>query len=159
MSLKTDAASRQTLGVQCDEEAKKKIGEQIGEQLAAKLGGGKKPASIRVSVFIAHLDQERRMLQDVSTWVDGAIEVLSAIGGGATADKVQGAWVGPNGLMKEPTTVVYSYVRSDALESKMGELRVFLHRYGRETNQGSVGVLIQQPEGDWFFSIEDYDEA
>jgi hypothetical protein len=39
----------------------------------------------------------------------------------------------------------------------LAELREFLHRFGRETNQEVVVVELSGPDGSWFFRIKEYD--
>jgi len=39
----------------------------------------------------------------------------------------------------------------------VAELREFLHRFGRETNQEVVVVELSGPDGSWFFRIKEYD--
>jgi len=41
------------------------------------------------------------------------------------------------------------------LQKNLPELRTFLHRFGREANQGEVGLIIS---GD-YYGISEYDEG
>lgn len=79
--------------------------------------------------------------------------------GGATAfPPAQGVWrddsVGE--LVWDETVVVFSYVPDDEIdEQAAAEVRRFLLRLGRETNQGEVGLLI---DGD-YIGIRTYEEG
>ena len=49
--------------------------------------------------------------------------------------------------------VVYSFIRADAFFAQLMDVREFLHRMGRETNQGEVAVEL---DGE-FFRIDQFD--
>ena len=122
---------------------------EFGEALGAR------PAaySEKLTLFVAHRDRTGAPVQNVERWVDDARALLSTIGGGATSIPVRGSWLGPDGLIHEDTTLVYSYAAPSAIEGKVRELREFALRYAAEANQGEVGVLLENNDGDWFFSI------
>jgi hypothetical protein len=43
----------------------------------------------------------------------------------------------------DDTTIVFSYVApQDLTPGTLAELREFLHRLGRETNQGEIGLVL-----------------
>ncbi len=68
---------------------------------------------------------------------------MSKIGGGATAlPPVDGAWVNPetSQLIREKIVLAYTFIDPDKFEATLPELRTFLHRLGRETDQGEVVV-------------------
>jgi hypothetical protein len=48
-----------------------------------------------------------------------------------------------------------SYVNKKDLEKNLRNLRAFLHRFGREANQGEVGLVISGN----YYGISEYDEA
>ncbi len=107
----------------------------------------------KLTLFIAHKDRAGNQVPDVDAWIDDARELLSNVGGGATSLPVKGSWLGPDGLIHEDTTLVYSYAPPEAIEASVEALREFVLRYGKEANQGEIAVLLENNDGDWFFSI------
>jgi hypothetical protein len=85
------------------------------------------------------------------------MQLLSTINGGATAmPPVEGGWMNDKGdLIWEHPVVVYSFIRSDQFLKNLPHVREFLHRLGRETNQGEVAVEF----GDLFFLIRKFDST
>jgi hypothetical protein len=75
-------------------------------------------------------------------WVKDARALLTLIGGGATAfPPADGTWAGDDGkVIWELTRIVYSFVIPERFTAHIKELRKFVHRFGRETNQGEVVV-------------------
>ena len=60
---------------------------------------------------------------------------------GSTAlHPADGTWLNPESkeILWEKTTLIYTYIDADKFEKHLGELRKFLHRFGREANQGEV---------------------
>ena len=51
--------------------------------------------------------------------------------------------------------MVVSYVPGAKIRKHLSDLRAFLHRFGREANQGEVGLIV---DGD-YYGISHYDEA
>ena len=58
-------------------------------------------------------------------------------------------------VLRERTTLVYTYVDPDRFERNFAALREFLHRFGRETNQGEV---VFEFDGE-FFRVSKYDQG
>jgi len=79
------------------------------------------------------------------------------INGGATAIPVEGGWLSPEGVViLDYPVVVYSFVaRPDDFVQHLPRLRAFLHRMGRETNQGEVAFEFD----DRFYRIHRFDPA
>lgn len=78
---------------------------------------------------------------DQRPWVEEALKLLSAIGGGATAlPPVDGAWLNPETqeLIREKVVLAYTYVDAEKFVARLPALRAFLHRLGRETDQGET---------------------
>ena len=72
-----------------------------------------------------------------------AAELLAHIGGGVTImPPVEGGWLNPEEgrIVWENPVIVYAYVKFEGFEKRLPGLREFLHRMGRETNQGEVVV-------------------
>ncbi|HLP47401.1 MAG TPA: hypothetical protein VK469_15745, partial [Candidatus Kapabacteria bacterium] len=53
----------------------------------------------------------------------------------------------------EKTTIIYTYIKADSFLKSLRALRNFLHRFGRETNQGEV---VFEFDGK-FFRISNFD--
>ena len=54
--------------------------------------------------------------------------------------------------------IVYTYIKPDRFLAHLSDLREFVHRFGRETNQEVVVVELSGAEGAWFFRIKHFDE-
>ena len=95
---------------------------------------------------------------DQDYWVDQALGILGKLFRGATAfPPGRGVWrdddVGEK-ILKEQTVMVVSYVNPKLLTAHaLRSLRDFLHRLGRETQQGEVGVVINSK----YYGISRYD--
>src|SRR5258708_3408682 len=108
--------------------------------LAAALGSEPGEATQCVSVYVPNKDRDGNDIGKQGKWVLEALHLLSEINGGATAmPAVEGGWRNDAGVMIwENPVVVYSFVRAEAFIAAMPRFREFLHRMGRETNQGEV---------------------
>lgn len=123
--------------------------------LAAELGATADVSTQRLTLFIPNKDKNGRKLKDQSKWVDEARKLLSGIGGGATAfPPADGTWINEKGdVIWEQTTMIFVYFLPDTFRAHLKNLREFLHRFGRETNQGEVVVEI---DGE-FYRIKQFD--
>jgi hypothetical protein len=68
----------------------------------------------------------------------------------------RGGWLNPEtkDIVWEEPILVYTYIRPDEFEELLPELRSFLHRLGRETNQGEVAAEFDGT----FFRIMNFDD-
>ena len=113
----------------------------------------------QVVLFIPDRNREDAVI-DQQYWVDEALNVMGTIFRGATAfPPGHGVWrddeVGGR-LLKEQTVMVVSYVDLKLLTvATLRSLRGFLHRFGRETRQGEVGVVVNSK----YYGISRYDVA
>jgi len=95
------------------------------------------------AVYIPNKTLNGREFGNQRAWVLEALELLGRINGGATAmPPVEGTWLNDLGnLISENPVVVYSYIKDpDVFETNLPTVREFLHRMGRETDQGEVAV-------------------
>lgn len=123
--------------------------------LAEALGAAEGTAIECLTLYIPSQDRNGKKF-DPKPWIDEAIEVLAAIGGGATAmPPADGAWINPatTKVIKEKVTLVYTYIDPDKFVKNLPKLRAFLHRVGRETGQGEVVCEF----ADQLFRITKYD--
>jgi hypothetical protein len=123
--------------------------------LGKELGATAAPSGQRLTLYIPNKDQTGEVIPDHPGWCKEAQELLTAIGDGATAfPPVEGTWRksdGPN--LWEQTRIIYTYIDPDDLDANLTRLREFLHRFGRETNQGEV---VFEFDGA-FWSIDRFD--
>jgi hypothetical protein len=125
----------------------------LGQQLGADEGY----SGQRLTLYIPNKDKDGQEITNVVKWVNEARELLSQIGGGATAyPPADGNWLDEKGQnLWEQTRIVFSYVYPNRLLSRSKELRAFLHRFCRETSQGEVVVEFD----DLFWRIKHFDSA
>jgi hypothetical protein len=123
------------------------------------LGAGPPAGTLQITVFIPSVDREHRPIGQ-ETWADECLKVLGVLFRGATAfPPGRGVWRDDSQdgrLIFDDTVLITSYVEPEALSDEaLAQLRVFLHRLGREANQGEVGVVI----GGRYYGITDFDSA
>jgi hypothetical protein len=80
-------------------------------------------------------------------WASAAGRLLAELFGGATKmPPAQGMWLNDktNEIIVEEVILIHSYARNSHAtdEARIRQLANFLHRMGRETNQGEVAVVI-----------------
>jgi hypothetical protein len=108
--------------------------------LAATLGAELGYSKRSFSVYIPDKDKSGKPVPNQPQWIEEAIQLLCEINGGATAmPPVDGGWMNDDGvIIREKPVVVYSYIRAAAFVAGLNRIREFLHRMGRETNQGEI---------------------
>jgi hypothetical protein len=111
--------------------------------LAKALGTGE-PASLqKLSLYLPERDNTGEPVPDIELWIEGAMAIFTEINGGATRLPVaMGYWKPAGGaLVREPTNVVYSYIRSARqFEANLDRLVSFIHSFGKHAKQGEVMV-------------------
>lgn len=124
--------------------------------LAKILGTEEAPSAQQLVLYIPNKDKDGKQIKHLNRWLKEAKEILTKIGGGATAfPPADGTWLNPetNRTIWEKTTIIYTYLYSDKFEENIRLLREFLHRFGRETNQGEV---VFEFDGK-FYRVRKYD--
>ena len=124
----------------------------IAKELGAKEGAWTQ----KLSLYVPDKDKDGTEVADNERWVKQAREVLSRIGRGCMAlPPGDGTWEKESGeIIWEKTTLVYCFVDPDRFEANVKNLRAFLHRFGRETNQGEVVVEFDGR----FYHIEKFED-
>ncbi len=123
--------------------------------LGKEIGATEEPSAQRLTLYVPNKDCDGELIDDHEHWTKEGQELLTEIGNGATSfPPVDGTWRKPDGTdLWEQTRIVYTYVDPDKLVANVQRLRAFLHRFGRETNQGQV---VFEFDG-LFWSIDKYD--
>ncbi len=122
-----------------------------------KVIGATSKASLQVlRLYIPNKDKNSREFGTQRKWVLEAANLLAEIGGGVTImPAVEGGWVDENRLIVwEQPIIVYTFIREKQFLENLGKLREFLHRLGRETDQGEVAIEFNNE----FYRITQYDE-
>ncbi len=114
------------------------------------LGAEAKSSTQQLTLYISHRDKDSKAVKNIHKWIKEAQRLLTIIGGGTTAlPPADGTWLKNNNIdsikilkdkdiVWEKTTIMYTYIYSDRFKKNLKSLREFLHRFGRETNQGEV---------------------
>ncbi|HET6387656.1 MAG TPA: hypothetical protein VFJ58_30070 [Armatimonadota bacterium] len=107
------------------------------------------------SIYIPNKDRNGDEIGNQRRWVLEAIRLLSQINGGCTAmPPVEGGWLNDEGkIVWECPVVIYSFIRPEAILAEYPLNREFLHRMGRETNQGEVAFEFDSR----FYKIRTFD--
>lgn len=110
--------------------------------LAAALGSDGGISTQCFTIYIPNKDRKGQEIGNQRKWVLEAIRLLSEINGGSTAmPPVEGGWLNDQGeIIWEQPVLVYSFIRPDSFLNSLPRLREFLHRMGRETDQGEIAV-------------------
>jgi hypothetical protein len=124
------------------------------------LGSEETPSHILFILFIPSKDKNGNALSDQEQWANAGATLLSELFGGATEmPPAKGKWFNPETkqVISEEIILVHSYATDkDANDAmKVGRLARFLHRMGRETNQGEVAIVI----GDVFHRITKFNQG
>lgn len=116
------------------------------EKAAALLGANEPLGTTHLMMFVPSSDRQGKKLTGRS-WIRPALETLGRLFKGATAyPRGMGVWRNDRAggiLVFDDTTIVFSYVaQADLTPESLEVLRAFLHRLGREANQGEVGMVL-----------------
>lgn len=123
--------------------------------VATELGAQDNYATQCFTIYIPNKDKGGAEIGNQRKWVLEALGLLTELNGGATAmPQTEGVWGNDEGEpIWEHPVVVYSFIRGEKFFENLARVREFLHRMGRETNQGEIAVEFQKQ----FFLIREYD--
>lgn len=120
------------------------------------LGATTPQGTIQIVFYVPSKDRFEKDIPH-EKWVKETLETFGRLFRGATAfPRAQGVWrddAHGGKLVHENPTIVECYVDRKALNKGKKELRRFLHRLGRETNQGEIGIVIDSK----YFGITIFD--
>ena len=125
----------------------------LGQALGADAG----VSSQCFTVYVPNKDRYGKEFGNQRKWVLEAIRLLSELNGGASAmPPVEGGWMDDEDeIIWENPVVVYSFIRIESFLANLPRVREFLHRMGRETEQGEVAFEF----ADRFYRIRTFDPA
>jgi hypothetical protein len=123
--------------------------------LANELGAQDDFATQCFTIYVPNKDKEDVEIGNQRKWILEALRLLAELNGGATAmPPTEGVWGNDKGeLIWEHPVVVYSFIRPREFRANFSRVREFLHRLGRETNQGEVAFEFEGR----FYLIREYD--
>lgn len=109
------------------------------------------------SIYVPDKDRHGNEIGNQRKWIIEAIDLFGEINGGATAmPPCEGSWRDEHGeVIREHPAVVYSYIVPNAFLANLPRIREFLHRMGRETNQGEIAFEFDGR----FYRIRSFDEG
>lgn len=115
------------------------------EGAAQALGASQPLGTVHLMIFVPSADRTGRRIK--ASWTKPTLQTLGSLFRGATAyPRGLGVWRDDRAggkLVFDDTTIVFSYVAPmDLTAAALRELRIFLHRMGRETNQGEIGLVL-----------------
>ncbi len=114
-----------------------------------------------VVLFIPSVERDGKSAIDQDHWVDAALDLFGRVFGGATAyPRARGVWRDDEkggALVRDNPVVLHSYMDPEAIETpeSQAQLAAFCRRMGRETNQGEVGLVID----DEYLAITSFGEG
>jgi hypothetical protein len=100
-----------------------------------------KGAGQKFTLYVPNQDKNGKAVNQ-EKWVNDALRLFSKLFGGATVfPDVRGAWLNPGTgrLIVEEPQLVYSFVTAQAFVAATQELKEFMLRMGKETDQGQIG--------------------
>ncbi len=125
--------------------------------LAEELGALGSTSIQLLTLYIPNKDKDGNEFGAQRVWVLDASKLLARIGGGVTImPPCEGGWLNEetDQIVWESPVLVYTFIKADGLLSSLPSLRAFLHRMGRETNQGEVAFEFDGS----FFRITEFDQ-
>ncbi len=114
-----------------------------------------------VVLFVPSVERDGVTEIDQDKWVDRALEMFGRVFGGATAfPRAKGIWRDDERdgeLIRDNPVVLHCYMAPEDMENadNQASLGEFCRQMGRETNQGEVGLVID----DEYLAITKFQQA
>lgn len=125
--------------------------------LGAALGASDATSTQVLTLYIPNKDRDGAEFDNRRRWVLEAAHLLAELGGGVTVmPPCEGGWLNEMSgeVIWESPVVVYTYIKPEPFLNALPKLREFLHRLGRETNQGEIAVEFDR----YFYRITKFDD-
>jgi hypothetical protein len=116
----------------------------------ATLGNSSK--SVLMVLFVPSVERDGKTPIDQDSWVNEALEMFGRLFGGATAfPRAEGVWrddARGGVLVRDQPVILHCYAAEADFKPQRGkpdpmeELGRFCRRMGRETNQGEIGMVV-----------------
>lgn len=107
----------------------------------------------RISLYLANKDRFNQEF-DLAPWIERAVGLLSTINNGCTRLPIaRGTWLENGQEIHDDTVIVYSNI--DDIRNffnRLNEVILFVHDYGRDTDQGAVMLEFCGKDGDSYFN-------
>lgn len=115
------------------------------ERFYQALSASRAMGTVHLMIFVPSVDRAGRKLR--RDWTKPTLDAVGRLFRGGTAyPRGLGVWrddAAGGRLVYDDTTIVFSYVDPHDLGAgELAELRRFLHRMGREANQGEIGLVV-----------------
>jgi hypothetical protein len=109
--------------------------------LGEALGASDATSTQVLTLYIPNKDRDGNEFGSQRKWVLEAADLLARFGGGVTVmPACEGGWLNEatGKVIWEAPVVVYTYIKPEPFLNGLLKFRSFLHRLGRETNQGEI---------------------
>jgi hypothetical protein len=120
----------------------------IGKLFRAK---DEKSVPDKLSLYFPNRDRNKRHIDDIDTWIEGAAHLMATINGGCTQmPAARAMWHQDDiDITVEDTTVIYSLLlRPDSFKANFEEKIVkYFHAFGRETDQHTLFAEMSYFDG------------
>lgn len=126
--------------------------------LGEVLGASDATSTQVLTLYIPNKDRDGKELGTQRKWVLEAARLLAALGGGVTVmPPCEGGWLNEASaeIVWETPILVYTYIKDEPFLQALPRLREFLHRLGRDTNQGEIAFELDG----LFYRITKFDDA
>lgn len=117
--------------------------EKEAVDLTEAFGASDATSTQALTLYIPNKDQDDNEFGTQRRWVLEAADLLAHIGGGVTVmPPCEGGWLNETSgeVVWEDPVLVYTYIKPEPFLRELPRPREFLHRLGRETNQGEIAV-------------------
>lgn len=109
--------------------------------IAGFFGAHEEPSKQVLTLYIPNKDRDGNPVKSIRKWIKEAQHLLAMIGGGSTTTPAtDGIWLNPEtgAFIEEKTVMIYTSINADRFMVHAKALKSFLHRFGKETDQGEV---------------------
>ena len=123
--------------------------------LGAYLEATEEVRTQRFTIYIPDRDRANQPIENIEDWIAACMGLLTRINGGCTRlPNASGEWLSDEGVtVKEQTALIYSFFGdASVFVGHLNKIRAFIHRFGKETNQGEVMVELFGEDAEGLYS-------